>query len=67
MTGDTDVDVNIYGETDLSQLINMSCDFIDLENYVCRYVEAGLTPGKYNDSLCSTCLMGLEFLRQQRM
>lgn len=55
-----------YGDHDPSQMVNTSCDFVDPENLVCRYVEAGLKPGGYKDSICSVCLVGLEQLRGQR-
>lgn len=53
-------------EVDVYQKVNSSCEFIDLENHVCRYVEAGLRPGRYTDSICSSCLAGLDDLKSGR-
>ncbi len=53
-------------DLDLSQPVNNTCEFIDLEHNVCRYVEAGLRPGRYTDSMCALCLAGLEHLRSER-
>lgn len=51
---------------ELAQIVNVTCDFVDLENCVCRYIEAGLVIKEYKDSLCSACLSGLEFLKLLR-
>ncbi len=55
--GDSDADM------DLARIVNVTCDFLDLENFVCRYVASGLVVRDYKDSLCSACLSGLEMLR----
>jgi hypothetical protein len=52
---------------ELAQMVNATCDFVDMENLVCRYAEAGLTPGGYEDSICSICLAALEQLRNRGM
>lgn len=57
------VEMESYGGIDPHEKVNSGCEFIDLDNCVCRYVEAGLRPGRYADSLCSACLEGLEQLR----
>ncbi len=61
-----DVDRGIDLAWGISNRVNVTCEFIDLENYVCRYVEAGLVPGRYEDSVCPACLKGLEYIRVSR-
>ncbi len=45
------------------QMVSTSCDFVDMERFKCRYLEAGLRPGRFPDSTCSLCLAGLEQFR----
>jgi hypothetical protein len=46
--------------------VHKECDFIDLKNNVCNFIEAGGHMREYKDSFCPFCLIGLKYLQWEK-